>query len=107
MQTSCVRLERFVLRKGSGGNGLYPGGEGIIREIKFLKPAIVSIISERRIYAPYGIAGGAPGKRGANFLKKANGDILKLPHRTTMGVNKGDSVVIKTPGGGGYGVKFH
>ena len=101
-----VRLERFILRKGSGGNGLYPGGEGTIREIKFLKPAALSIISERRVYAPYGMAGGKPGGKGVNLLKKANGDISKLSHRVTMKVNKGDSVIIKTPGGGGYGEKL-
>jgi 5-oxoprolinase (ATP-hydrolysing) len=101
-----VRLERFTLRRGSGGKGLYPGGEGVVREIKFLKPATVSIISERRVYEPYGIEGGNPGKRGANLLKKASGEIINLPHRVSLKVSQGDSIIIKTPGGGGFGKKF-
>jgi 5-oxoprolinase (ATP-hydrolysing) len=98
-----IRLERFSLRKHSGGKGKFPGGDGIIREIKFLKPATVSILSERRVYAPYGAKGGDPGKRGRNLHKKADGRITVLGHREVLEVDKGDSIIIETPGGGGYG----
>lgn len=98
-----IRLVRFTLRKGSGGKGMYPGGNGVIREIVYLKPATVSIISERRNYEPYGMNGGANGKCGINLLKKANGEIIRLSHRVVLNVDAGDSIVIKTPGGGGFG----
>jgi 5-oxoprolinase (ATP-hydrolysing) len=99
-----VRLEKFHLRNNSGGQGAFPGGDGVVREIRFLKPATVSIISERRAYPPYGIQGGAPGKKGVNLLKKANGDVLRLPHREVLKVEQNDSIILETPGGGGYGV---
>lgn len=98
-----IRLVRFALRKGSGGNGTYPGGNGVIREIIYLKPATVSIISERRNYEPYGMNGGENGKCGVNLLKKANGEIISLSHRVVLNVDAGDSIIIKTPGGGGFG----
>lgn len=98
-----IRIEKFILRRGSGGRGTYPGGNGVIREIAYLKPATVSIISERRNYEPYGMKGGGNGKRGVNLLKKANGEIISLPHRVTLKVDKGDSIIIETPGGGGVG----
>ena len=103
MRHPGVRLEKFVLRKGSGGKGRFAGGDGTIRELKFLKPAKISIISERRVYAPYGLADGKPGKKGVNLLKKTNGEIVELPHRVVKDVKKGDSIIIKTPGGGGFG----
>ncbi len=98
-----VRLERFTFRKNSGGQGKFPGGDGVIREIKFLKSATVSILSERRVYAPYGINGGEPGKKGLNIHKKADGEIKVLGHREVLMVNKDDSIIIETPGGGGCG----
>jgi 5-oxoprolinase (ATP-hydrolysing) len=100
-----VRLERFSLRKGSGGEGRYRGGDGVVREIRFLKPAKLSIISERRALQPYGMAGGGSGLRGENLLKKADGKSVKLGHRAFVEAEKGDAVIIKTPGGGGYGQK--
>ena len=98
-----VRLKRFSIRPKSGGKGLYPGGDGIVREIEFLMPSVVSVISERRRYAPYGVKGGGSGLRGVNLLRKNTGEIVRLPHRFTLKVSKGDSIIIKTPGGGGYG----
>jgi 5-oxoprolinase (ATP-hydrolysing) len=98
-----IRLERFSLRKDSGGKGKYPGGDGTIREIKFLKPAVVSILSERRVYAPYGMKGGGPGKKGLNILRKSDGEIKVLGNREILKVDKEDSIIIETPGGGGYG----
>lgn len=98
-----VRLERFTLRENSGGNGKFPGGDGVIREIQFLRHAIVAILSERRIYPPYGIRGGKPGKKGVNMLKKADGSTEVLGHRAVLEVCPGDTIIIETPGGGGYG----
>lgn len=98
-----VRLERFSLRRGSGGRGRFCGGDGVIREIKFLKPAAVSIISERRMYPPYGINGGQAGSKGKNIYKTGDGKTVELKHREALKVNGNDSLIIKTPGGGGYG----
>lgn len=98
-----IIIESFKIRRGSGGEGRFKGGDGVIREIRFLKPAIVSILSERRVYAPYGMKGGKEGSRGLNIHKKANGESRILSHREALRVNKGDSIVIETPGGGGYG----
>jgi len=98
-----IRLERFSLRKNSGGRGKFYGGDGVIREIRFLKPATISILSERRVYAPYGAKGAEPGKRGRNLRKKADGRITVLGHRELLQADEGDSIIIETPGGGGYG----
>jgi len=98
-----VRLEQFTLRRGSGGRGKFQGGDGVIREMKFLKPSTVSIISERRVHAPYGTQGGKAGGKGVNQCKKADGTIRTLSHREVLKLNKNDSIVIRTPGGGGYG----
>jgi len=98
-----VRLEQFTLRKGSGGKGQFTGGDGVIRELKYLKPATVSIISERRKYEPYGINGGGPGKTGANFIRKRDGTLIKLKHREVLKIEINESIIIETPGGGGYG----
>ncbi|MFQ5330176.1 MAG: hydantoinase B/oxoprolinase family protein [Thermodesulfobacteriota bacterium] len=98
-----VRLEQFRLRKGSGGAGQYRGGEGVVREIRFLKPAEVTIISERRRIAPYGMEGGGAGKRGANLYIMRNGEEVSLPHRAAVKLGGGGSILIETPGGGGYG----
>ena len=98
-----IRLERFSLRKKSGGKGTFCGGDGVIREITFLKPATVSILSERRVFEPYGIKGGGPGQKGLNLRKKPDGSTQILGHREVLSMDKNDSVVIETPGGGGYG----
>lgn len=100
-----IRLEQFTVRKGSGGEGKFRGGDGIVREIKFLKPAAVSILSERRAYPPYGIKGGKAGKCGENLVRKPDGMMVPLRHRESLRINAGESIIIKTPGGGGYGKK--
>jgi len=99
-----VRLEQFTLRRGSGGKGQFTGGDGVIREMKYLKPATVSIISERRKYAPYGIHGGSPGKTGENCMRKKDGTCIKLKHREVLKIESNESIIIETPGGGGYGL---
>ena len=99
-----VRVTRFTLRQGSGGDGRKRGGEGVIRELKFLKPARLSIISERRKTAPYGMAGGSAGKSGRNIFIKKDGTETELPHRVYMELDTGEAVRIETPGGGGFGL---
>ena len=97
-----VRLLRYSLRKGSGGEGRFRGGDGIVREFEFLAPARVNILSERRKFAPYGLDGGRPGKMGENTL--IQGKIRRrLGSKASFQVQKGDRVRIETPGGGGYG----
>jgi len=93
-----VRVERYELRRDSGGEGEHRGGEGVVRSIRLLAPATVSIISDRRKYGPRGIHGGGDGAPGENRL---NGDVL--PSKVTRRVEEGDVLTIITPGGGGYG----
>lgn len=97
-----IRVRRYSLRKSSGGKGRFRGGDGIVREFEFLAPAQVNILSERRKFPPYGLAGGTPGKRGSNILIQ-NGKRTSLGGKASFLVRQGDIVVVKTPGGGGYG----
>jgi 5-oxoprolinase (ATP-hydrolysing) len=100
-----IRLEKFAIRQGSGGEGLFRGGDGVIREIKFLEPRRVSILSERRIFPPYGMSGGEEGSCGSNHLRKNSGEEIDLGGKFEKVVNSGETIVIKTPGGGGFGPK--
>ncbi|ORY58448.1 Hydantoinase B/oxoprolinase-domain-containing protein [Pseudomassariella vexata] len=99
-----VILRRFCLREGSGGKGLHPGGDGIIRDIEFMVPIKVSILSERRAFRPYGLEGGEDGKRGENlWVRKASGRVINLGGKNTALMEKGDRIVVQSPGGGGWG----
>jgi len=97
-----IRVRRYTLRRGSGGDGLHPGGEGIEREIEFLEPAILSLMGERRRHRPWGLAGGGPGACGEDWLIR-DGDRLRLPGKVTLEVSPGDRLLVLTPGGGGWG----
>jgi N-methylhydantoinase B/oxoprolinase/acetone carboxylase alpha subunit len=97
-----IRVRRYSLRQSSGGRGTYNGGDGIVREFKFLAPAQVNILSERRKFPPYGLAGGRPGKKGRNILIRA-GRRTVLGGKASFRVKEGDIVIVETPGGGGYG----
>lgn len=99
-----VILRQFSIRKGSGGAGKFRGGDGIIRELEFTRPLVVSILSERRALQPFGMAGGEPAQRGQNLLKM-NKDkrIVSLGGKNTVHVQSGDVLAILSPGGGGYG----
>ena len=99
-----VRLIRFQIRAGSGGEGRYRGGCGVVRELEFLEPLEVSILSQRRSTAPYGLGGGQAGQSGRNLLRRAGaGDDQALPAIAHLKVQTGDRLIIETPGGGGYG----
>ncbi|KAK2047661.1 hydantoinase B/oxoprolinase [Colletotrichum somersetense] len=98
-----VVLRRFCLREGSGGRGAHTGGEGIIRDIEFGIPIKVSILSERRAFAPYGMAGGEDGQRGRNLWVKKSGRVVNLGGKNTARMEAGDRIIIMSPGGGGYG----
>ncbi|CAI5518429.1 unnamed protein product [Closterium sp. Naga37s-1] len=100
-----VLLRRFRLRQGSGGNGERRGGHGVEREVEFLRPATVSMLSERRVLAPNGGAGGGCGARGLNLLRIArDGRVVNLGGKASVGVEMGDTLLVCTPGGGGWGV---
>lgn len=99
-----VRIRQFAIRQGSGGAGRQPGGAGIIRELEFLRPMTLSILSQRRgPYPPAGLAGGEPGQVGRNSLMTADGKVSDLGSAAQVAVETGDRVVIETPGGGGFG----
>ncbi|MCP2519584.1 hydantoinase B/oxoprolinase family protein [Candidatus Aminicenantes bacterium AC-708-M15] len=99
-----IKINKYCLRKGSGGKGKKQGGDGIIREYEFLTPIEVTIISERRKFSPYGLLGGEAGKRGRNILISKNKKIY-LNSKVNLKVNPRDRLIIETPGGGGYGSK--
>ncbi|MEO1337980.1 MAG: hydantoinase B/oxoprolinase family protein, partial [Myxococcota bacterium] len=93
-----VRLWRFALRTGSGGQGHHRGGDGVVREIEALRPLDVSLLTERRTRAPFGLNEGEAGATGRNTH---NGH--EVLAKTYFRANTGDRVQIETPGGGGYG----
>ncbi len=93
-----VRVTRYGLRAGSGGRGVRPGGDGLVREFSFLAPARATLLGERRRFAPWGSAGGYPGAPGRHLL---NG--REAPGKVGLAVVAGDRLTIETPGGGGWG----
>ncbi len=97
-----VRIECYRIRRNSGGAGLHRGGDGIVREYRFLVPAEVTLLTDRRARGPYGLAGGKPGKPGRNSLIRGKRS-TKLPAKTRVEVLPQDRVRIETPGGGGWG----
>lgn len=100
--TYPVRVRRYGLRHGSGGKGKYRGGDGIVREIELLVDAQVGLLSERRVIAPYGLAGGGDGAKGKNELI-SRGKRKRLASKCGFYVKAGDAIRIESPGGGGWG----
>ncbi|MDR2984104.1 MAG: hydantoinase B/oxoprolinase family protein, partial [Nocardiopsaceae bacterium] len=98
-----VRLERFQIRHGSGGAGLWHGGSGGRREIRFAEPMTVTTLTGHRRVAPYGMAGGEPGELGRHWVNRADGSVTHMRGCDSTDVGAGDVFVIETPGGGGYG----
>jgi 5-oxoprolinase (ATP-hydrolysing) len=98
-----VRVERFAIRRGSGGAGRWNGGDGIVREVTFLEPMSLSILSQHRVVRPYGVAGGEPGQPGRQWITRAGGGRLDLGPVDGCEVGAGDRLTVETPGGGGWG----
>ena len=98
-----VRLERFAIRRGSGGAGRWPGGDGALRELRFLRRLELSILSQHRVEAPFGREGGQPGLPGRQRLLRAGGEVEELPGVAQATVEPGDRLLLETPGGGGWG----
>jgi N-methylhydantoinase B len=97
------RVRSYRYRRGSGGDGEFCGGDGLIREIELLAPSQVTFLCERHRFAPYGLSGGSDGARGQVFLDKANGETQKLPAKCTLYAAANDVIRVETPGGGGWG----
>ncbi|MGW9172342.1 hydantoinase B/oxoprolinase family protein [Streptomyces decoyicus] len=98
-----VRVDSFAIRSGSGGSGRWHGGCGVERRLRFLEPMTVALLTNHRRVAPYGMAGGAPGALGANWVERADGSREELAGCDAADVGVDDVLVLRTPGGGGYG----
>ncbi len=96
-------VTNYSIRKGSGGKGKFSGGNGLIREIKLLSDSEITVLSERRRFAPYGLNGGEAGKTGLNIIIDENGEKKVMPSKFNISVKKGSILRIETPGGGGWG----
>jgi N-methylhydantoinase B/oxoprolinase/acetone carboxylase alpha subunit len=104
-RTYPMRVLRYRLREGSGGKGLAPGGDGIDRVVQVLEPATLSLITERRVSRPWGLAGGEPGAAGENWLwpRGEESRRVALGDKVTVELEAGDAVQVLSPGGGGWG----
>jgi len=98
-----VLLETFAIRRGSGGRGRWRGGDGAIRRIRFRAPMQAAILASRRTVAPFGLAGGADGAPGRQWIERADGTVEPLSGTDWRELSAGEVFVIETPGGGGYG----
>ena len=99
-----IRIRTYALRQQSGGAGLYPGGEGILREYEMLTDTSITLLSERRQTHPYGLRGGSPGASGRNSVLHANGTEQTVPAKARLQLTAGDCLRIESPGGGGFGI---
>lgn len=98
-----VRVDSFAVREDGGGRGRWRGGHGVERRLRFLEPMTVALLTGHRKVPPYGMAGGEPGALGENFVERADGTVEHLGGAATTEVGPGDVLVLRTPGGGGYG----
>ncbi len=98
-----VRVERFGVRRGSGGAGRWRGGDGAVRELAFLEPVSLSVLTQHRAEGPYGVDGGGPGAPGRQRVLRATGEVLELGSVDGCEVGPGDRLLLETPGGGGWG----
>ena len=100
-----VRLDRYAIRTGSGGSGIQKGGCGIRREMTFLEPVRLSLLTQHRVETPYGLEGGEPGNTGQQWVVRGDGSKIPLGSVDGAELDAGDRFIILTPGGGGYGSK--
>ncbi|WP_432023746.1 hydantoinase B/oxoprolinase family protein [Streptomyces parvus] len=98
-----VRLESFAVREDGGGAGRWHGGHGVERRIRFLEPVTIALLSGHRRVPPYGADGGEPGALGEQYIERAGGEAVPLEGCDTAELEAGDVLVVRTPGGGGYG----
>jgi 5-oxoprolinase (ATP-hydrolysing) len=98
-----VRVEDFRIRRGSGGAGRWPGGDGVVRQLSFHEPMTVSILSNRRATRPFGLKGGGEALPGVNRVVRADGRVEELGATASTEMAEGDRIEIATPGGGGFG----
>ncbi|MBU8538796.1 hydantoinase B/oxoprolinase family protein [Falsiroseomonas tokyonensis] len=98
-----VRLEEFAIRRGSGGAGQWPGGDGSRRRIRFLRPMEAVIVASRRQVPPHGLHGGAAGAPGRQWVERADGTRQEMAGCDRASLNPGDVLALETPGGGGWG----
>jgi 5-oxoprolinase (ATP-hydrolysing) len=98
-----VRVDEFAIRRGSGGEGLHHGGDGVVRKISFLEAMRANILANRRRVPPRGIKGGGDGQPGRNWVVRKDGSVEMLSATASADVHPGDAFVIETPGGGGFG----
>lgn len=98
-----VRLECFAVRRGSGGAGHWPGGEGAVRALRVLDTMTATVVGSRRTVPPFGLGGGEPGAVGLQRVERADGSVVALAGTDEIQLFPGDRVIIETPGGGGFG----
>ncbi len=98
-----VLVESFAIRPGSGGQGRHRGGNGVVRRLRFREPMTAAILSGQRQVAPFGLAGGGPGAPGRNWVERADGQVEAIAAQAQITLAAGDTLVIATPGGGGFG----
>jgi 5-oxoprolinase (ATP-hydrolysing) len=98
-----VRLEEYRIRRGSGGAGHHRGGDGGERRVRFLEPMTAVMLANHRRIAPFGVAGGAPGAVGRNWVERSEGGREEFGATFQVEMQRDDVFVIQTPGGGGYG----
>jgi 5-oxoprolinase (ATP-hydrolysing) len=98
-----VRVDEFSIRQGSGGAGMYKGGNGIVRKLRFMEPMTATVLSSHRDTAPHGASGGQAGSTGENSVIRADGSVERLKGNDIAQMKAGDVFVLKSPGGGGFG----
>jgi len=102
-----LRVRRYSLRRGSGGDGRYRGGDGIVREIEVLTDAEVTLLADRRTTGPWGLSGGSEGVPGKAAIVRPDASQQHLPGKFNARLRKGERIRIETPGGGGWGTNSH
>ncbi len=98
-----IRVERFAVRRGSGGRGRFSGGDGAVRQLQFLQAMELSLLTQQRRQGAYGLAGGQPGATGRQWVERADGTRVELAAIDGCSVEPGDRLVLETPGGGAFG----
>jgi 5-oxoprolinase (ATP-hydrolysing) len=100
-----VLIDSFSIRRGSGGDGRWRGGDGVVRRIRFREAMTTAILANSRRIAPFGVEGGRPGRVGRTTIVRAGGRVEELGSCAEMEVEPGDAIIVETPGGGGFGAR--